>query len=73
MKLAVRAGEVALENVAVLSAVASHPAFESSPLLDAAAVLTPPKLRAAVEQWRAVVDRAADETNERACHRRRSL
>src|SRR5712671_6267761 len=70
---AVRAGEVALENVAVLSTVAAHPMFESSPLVDAASVLTPPKLRATVEQWRAVVDRAADETHERACHRRRSL
>ncbi|MEP6659079.1 MAG: DUF222 domain-containing protein [Acidimicrobiales bacterium] len=70
---AVRAGEVALENVAVLSAVAAHPAFESSPLVDAASVLTPPKLRAAVDQWRAVVDRAADETHARSCHRRRSL
>ncbi len=70
---AVRAGEVALENVAVLSSVAAHPAFESSPLVDAASVLTPPKLRAAVEQWRAVVDRAADETHARSCHRRRSL
>ena len=29
---AVRAGEVALENVSVLSTVASHPAFESSPV-----------------------------------------
>ena len=36
-------------------------------------MLTPSKLRAAVDQWRAVVDRAADETYERACHRRRSL
>src|SRR5258706_3995387 len=70
---AVRAGEVALENVAVLSAVAAHPLFEASTLLDAASVLTPPKLRAAVEQWRAVVDPAADESHERACHRRRSL
>ena len=49
---AVRAGEVALENVSVLSAVASHPLFEASPLVEAASVLTPPKLRAAVEQWR---------------------
>jgi hypothetical protein len=70
---AVRAGEVALENVAVLSAVAGHPMFEASSLVGAAAVLTPPKLRAAVDQWRAVVDRAADETYERSCHRRRSL
>ena len=38
---AVRAGEVALENVAVLSAVAAHPEFEASPLVDAASVLTP--------------------------------
>ncbi|MEP6659879.1 MAG: hypothetical protein ABJD24_08185, partial [Acidimicrobiales bacterium] len=45
---AVRAGEVALENVAVLSAVAAHPLFEASSLVEAAAVLTPPKLRAAV-------------------------
>jgi len=73
LKSAVRAGEVALENVSVLSAVAAHPLFEASPLVDAAGVLTPPKLRAAVEQWRAVVDRVADETHERACHRRRSL
>jgi hypothetical protein len=64
---------VAIENVAVLSAVAAHPEFEASALLDAASVLTPSKLRAKVEQWRAVVDRAADETHERACHRRRSL
>jgi hypothetical protein len=70
---AVRAGEVALENVSVLSTVAAHPAFESSPLLEAASVLPPSKLRAAVDQWRAVVDRAADETHERSCHRRRSL
>jgi hypothetical protein len=70
---AVRAGEVALENVAVLSAVAAHPEFEASSLVDAASVLTPSKLRARVEQWRAVVDRAADETYERSCHRRRSL
>src|SRR5258706_14936823 len=70
---AVRAGEVALENVAVLSAVAAHPLFESSSLVDAASVLTPYKLRAQVEQWRALVDRAADETHDRACHRRRSL
>ena len=70
---AVRAGEVALENVAVLSAVAAHPEFETSPLVDAASVLPPHKLRAAVEQWRAVVDRGADESHERACHRRRSL
>ena len=70
---AVRAGEVALENVAVLSAVAAHPAFESSPLVEAASVLTPSKLRAAVDQWRAVVDRGADETHARSCHRRRSL
>ena len=70
---AVRAGEVALENVAVLSAVAAHPLFEASPLVDAAGVLPPHRLRAKVEQWRAVVDRAADETFERACHRRRSL
>ena len=70
---AVRAGEVALENVAVLSAVAAHPMFESSPLIDAASVLPPHKLRAKVEQWRAEVDRAADESYERACHRRRSL
>ena len=70
---AVRAGEVALENVAVLGAVAAHPMFESSPLIDAASVLPPHKLRAKVEQWRAVEDRAADESYERACHRRRSL
>jgi hypothetical protein len=70
---AVRAGDVALENVAVLSAVAAHPLFESSSLVEAASVLTPPKLRAQVEQWRAVVDRAADESYERSCHRRRSL
>jgi hypothetical protein len=70
---AVRAGEIALENVAVLSAVAAHPRFEGSSLVDAASVLTPPKLRAEVEHWRAVVDRVADETHERACHRRRSL
>jgi len=48
---AVRAGEVALENVAVLSAVASHPEFDTSTLVDAASVLNPPKLRAEVEQW----------------------
>ncbi|MEP6660229.1 MAG: DUF222 domain-containing protein, partial [Acidimicrobiales bacterium] len=42
-------------------------------LVEAASVLTPPKLRAAVDQWRAIVDRAADETHERARHRRRSL
>ena len=70
---AVRAGEVALENVAVLSAVAAHPLFESSSLVDAASVLTPSKLRSKVEHWRAEVDRAADETYERSCHRRRSL
>ena len=70
---AVRAGEVSLENVAVLSSVAAHPLFEGSSLVDAASVLSPSKLRAKVEQWRAVVDRAADETHERACHRRRSL
>jgi hypothetical protein len=70
---AVRAGEVALENVAVLSAVAAHPEFEASALLEAAAVLTPSRLRAKVEQWRAVVDRAADESHARACYRRRSL
>src|ERR1700730_9438103 len=46
---AVRAGEVALENVSVLSAVVSHPAFEASSLVAAASVLTPPKLRAAVD------------------------
>jgi hypothetical protein len=63
---AVRAGEVALENVAGLSAVAAHPLFEASSLVDAASVLTPSKLRAQVEQWRAVVDRAADETYEPA-------
>ena len=50
-----------------------HPLFESSSLVVAASVLTPPKLRAAVDQWRARVDRPADETYERACHRRRSL
>ena len=70
---AVRAGQVALENVSVLSAVVSHPAFEASSLVGAASVLTPSKLRAAVDPWRALVDRAADETYERACHRRRSL
>jgi hypothetical protein len=70
---AVRAGEVALENVAVLSAVAAHPDFEASPLIDAAAVLPPSKLRAKVEQWRALVDRDADETHDRVCHRKRSL
>ncbi len=73
LSAAVRAGEVALENVAVLSAVAAHPEFEASSLLDAAAVLPPSKLRARVEQWRALVDRDADETHDRACHRRRSL
>ena len=64
---------MALENVAVLSAVAAHPLFEASALVDAASVLTPSKLRSKVEHWRAEVDRAADETYERACHRRRSL
>src|SRR5258706_2323258 len=70
---AVRAGEVALENVTVLSAVAAHPEFEASALIDAASVLPPSKLRAKVEQWRAVVDRQADETHDRVCHRKRSL
>ena len=70
---AVRAGEVALENVAVLSAVASHPEFDTSTLVDAASVLNPSKLRAEVEQWRAKVDPVADDTHARACHRRRSL
>ena len=60
---AVRAGEVALENVAVLSGVAAHPKFESSRLLEAAVVLKPSKLRAEVEQWRAVEDRDGDETH----------
>ncbi len=70
---AVRAGEVALENVTVLSAVAAHPEFEASALIDAASVLPPSKLRAKVEQWRALVDRQADETHDRVCHRKRSL
>ena len=42
-------------------------------MVDAASVLTPSKLRSKVEHWRAEVDRAADESYERACHRRRSL
>jgi hypothetical protein len=47
--------------------------FESSRLLDAASVLKPSKLRAEVEQWRAVEDRVGDETHAQTCHRRRSL
>jgi hypothetical protein len=70
---AVRAGEIALENVAVLSAVAAHPEFEASSLLDAATVMKPSKLRAEVEQWHAKMDRDADENHAQTCHRRRSL
>ena len=73
LSAAVRAGEVAIENVAVLSLVAAHPEFEASSLLDAAAVLPPSKLRAKVEHWRALVDRDADETHARTCHRKRSV